>query len=96
MMKGKYTFSLVSLGILILELALMGICLRQATLSGGNGGLWIGCLGLLSFLIGLIGFRAAWMDRELLGRSLKFPCVMMILHAMVLVVLMAVYLLGLV
>lgn len=96
MTKAKYTFSLVSLGILVVEIAVIVFCLCQAVASAGNSGLWLGCLGLLGVLLGLVGFRMAWMDRELLGRSLKFPYIMMILHALVLVVLAAVYLLGLV
>lgn len=96
MIKGKYTFSLVSLGILALELGLMILCLYQATASAGNSGLWLGCLGLFAFLIGLVGFRMAWMDRELLGRLYRFPLVMMVLHGFVLILLAAMYLLGLV
>ncbi|MBP3701780.1 MAG: hypothetical protein J6I64_07815 [Lachnospiraceae bacterium] len=95
MTKPKYTFSLVSLGILVLELGLIGFCLYRAILSVGSSGLWLGCLGLLTMLLGFLGFRAAWMDRELLGKNLIFPYLMMILHAMVLVVLVAVYMLGL-
>ncbi len=95
MTKPKYTFSLLSLGILIVELGLVGFCLYRAILSVGTSGLWLGCLGLLTGLLGLMGFRAAWMDRELLGKSLIFPYMMMVLHAIVLVVLAAVYLLGL-
>ena len=96
MIKGKYTFSLVSLGALIAELGLMVLCLRQATVSGGSAGLWIGCVGLFCFLIGIVGFRMAWMDRELLGRLYRFPLVMMILHGFILILLAAMYLLGLV
>ena len=96
MVKGKYTFSLVSLGIFVLELVLIGVCLWQTTVSRGQSGLWVGCVGLLSFLAGLIGFRMAWMDRELLGRLYRFPTVMMALHLIVLIVLAALYLLGLV
>lgn len=95
MTKPKYTFSLASLGILVLEIGLILFCMYRVILSAGNSGLWVGCLGLLIGLLGLIGFRAAWMDRELLGKSLIFPYMMMILHALVLVVLAAVYLLGL-
>ena len=95
MTKPKYTFSLLSLGILVVELCLIGFCLYRAVLSVGTSGLWLGCLGLLTGLLGLGGFRSAWMDRELLGKSLIFPYLMMVLHAMVLVVLAAVYLLGL-
>lgn len=95
MTKPKYTFSLVSLGILLLEIGLIAYCMYQAILSVGSSGLWLGCMGLLTVLLGLFGFRAAWMDRELLGKSLIFPYMMMILHALVLVLLAAVYLLGL-
>lgn len=95
MTKPKYTFSLVSLGILLLEIGLIAYCMYQAILSVGSSGLWLGCMGLLTVLLGLFGFRAAWMDRELLGKSLIFPYMMMILHALVLIVLAAVYLLGL-
>ncbi len=96
MIKGKYTFSLVSLGIFVLELALIGVCLWQTTASQGQSGLWVGCVGLLTFLGGVIGFRMAWMDRELLGRLYRFPLVMMVLHLIVLIMLAALYLLGLV
>ena len=95
MKKPKYTFSLASLGILVLEIGLIVFCLYRAILSVGSSGLWLGCVGLLTGLLGLIGFRAAWMDRELLGKSLIFPYMMMVFHALVLVVLAAVYLLGL-
>lgn len=95
MTKPKYTFSLASLGILVLEIGLIVLCLYRAILSVGSSGLWLGCVGLLTGLLGLIGFRAAWMDRELLGKSLIFPYMMMVFHALVLVVLAAVYLLGL-
>ena len=95
MTKPKYTFSMLSLGILILELGLIGFCLYRAILSVGTSGLWLGCMGLFVGLFALGGFRAAWMDRELLGKSLIFPYMMMVLHALVLVVLAAVYLLGL-
>ena len=96
MTKPKYTFSLLSLGILVLEMGLIGFGLYRSILSVGSSGLWLGSLGLLSVLLGVLGFRSAWMDRELLGKSLIFPYLMMILHAMVLVVLVAVYLLGLI
>ncbi len=95
MTKPKYTFSLASLGIFVIEIGLIVFCLYRAILSVGSSGLWLGCLGLFTGLLGLVGFRAAWMDRELLGKSLIFPYMMMILHALVLVVLAAVYLLGL-
>lgn len=95
MTKPKYTFSLASLGVLVLEIGLIVFCMYRAVLSVGTSGLWLGCVGLLTGLLGLIGFRAAWMDRELLGKSLIFPYLMMVLHALVLVVLAAVYLLGL-
>ena len=95
MTKPKYTFSLASLGVLMLEIGLIVFCMYRAILSVGTSGLWLGCVGLLTGLLGLIGFRAAWMDRELLGKSLIFPYLMMVLHALVLVVLAAVYLLGL-
>ena len=95
MTKPKYTFSLASLGVLMLEIGLIVFCMYRAVLSVGTSGLWLGCVGLLTGLLGLIGFRAAWMDRELLGKSLIFPYLMMVLHALVLVVLAAVYLLGL-
>jgi len=94
MTKPKYTFSLVSLGILIMEIGLITFCMYRAVLSVGSSGLWIGCLGLLTVLLGLIGFRAAWMDRELLGKSLIFPYMRMVLHALVLIVLAAVCWLG--
>ena len=45
MIKGKYTFSLVSLGILVLEFLLLGLCLWQTTVSAGQSGLWVGCVG---------------------------------------------------
>lgn len=96
MIKGRYTFSLVSLGMLVLEIGLIILCLYQATVSAGSSGLWVGCVGLFSFLIGIVGFRMAWMDRELLGRLYRFPLVMMVLHSMVLILLTAMYLLGLV
>ena len=96
MKKPKYTFSLASLGILVLEIGLSLFCMFRVIMSAGNSGLWVGCLGLLIGLLGLVGFRAAWMDRELLGKNLIFPYMMMVLHALVLVVLAAVYLLGLV
>ena len=95
MTKPKYTFSLASLGVLVLEIGLIVFCMYRAVLSMGTSGLWLGCVGLLTGLLGLIGFRAAWMDRELLGKSLIFPYLMMVLHALVLAVLAAVYLLGL-
>lgn len=95
MTKPKYTFSLLSLGILVIELGLIGFCLYRAILSIGNSGLWLGCMGLLTMLLAALGFRSAWMDRELLGKQLIFPYLMMVLHALVLVVLVAVYLLGL-
>ena len=96
MIEGKYTFSLVSLGILVLEFLLLGLCLWQTTVSAGQSGLWVGCVGLLAFLAGIIGFRMAWMDRELLGRLYRFPTVMMALHLILLIILAALYLLGLV
>ena len=95
MTKPKYTFSLLSLGVLVVELGLIVFCLYRAILSVGSSGLWLGCLGLLTMLLAFLGFRAAWMDRELLGKQLIFPYLMMVLHALVLVVLAAVYLLGL-
>lgn len=96
MLKGRYTFSLVSLGILIAEAGLLGLCLVMTTQSAGHSGLWVGCLGLLCFLLGIVGLRMAWMDRELLGRLYRFPIVMMVLHSLLLIVLAAFYLLGLV
>ena len=95
MTKPKYTFSLLSLGIFLVEMGLIVFCLYKAVLSAGSSGLWLGCMGLLLFLVGFMGFRAAWMDRELLGKQLIFPYLMMVLHALVMVVLAAVYLLGL-
>ena len=90
----KYTFSLISLGALLLETALFGLCLYQAVATHGSSGLEIGCMGLLAFLIGIIGFRMAWIDRELLGRLYRFPLVMMILQGLLMILLIAVYLLG--
>ena len=95
MTKPKYTFSLLSLGILVVELGIMAYCMYLAILAMGTSGLWLGCVGLLMMILAGIGFRCAWMDRELLGKSLIFPYLMMILHALVLVVLAAVYMLGL-
>ncbi|MCI8400650.1 MAG: hypothetical protein HFI38_00870 [Lachnospiraceae bacterium] len=94
MKKGKYTFSLVSLAVLALELALAGFSLYRAVLSYGNSGLETGCMGLLAFLMGIMGFRMAWMDRKLLGRQYHFPAVMMILHVFALILLASVYMLG--
>jgi len=79
----------------VLEIGLIVFCLYRAIQAVGSAGLWLGCVGLLTGLLGLMGFRAAWMDRELLGKSLIFPYLMMVLHALVLVLLAAVYLLGL-
>ena len=80
----------------MLEFLLLGLCLWQTTVSRGQSGLWVGCTGLLAFLAGIVGFRMAWMDRELLGRLYRFPTVMMALHLTLMIILAALYLLGLV
>ena len=92
--RGKYTFSLISLGALLLEAALFGLCLYQAIATHGSSGLETGCMGLFAFLLGIIGFRMARIDRELLGRLYRFPLVMMILQGFLMILLIAVYLLG--
>lgn len=94
MKKGKYSFSLFSLGILAAEIGLIAWCLYQATISHGGGGLELGCLGLFAMLAGVVGFRLAWTDRMMLGRLYRFPVVMMVLHSLFLILLAAMYMLG--
>lgn len=94
MKRGKYSFSLFSLGLLAAEIGLMIWCLYQATVSHGGGGLELGCLGLFAVLAGVLGFRLAWVDRMVLGRLYRFPVVMMVLHGFVLILLAAMYMLG--
>ena len=94
MKKGKCSFSLISLGALAAEAGLIVWCLYQATVSRGSSGLEIGCIGLFSFLIGMVGFHLARVDRALVGRLRRFPLVMMILHGWMLILIAAMYLLG--
>ena len=51
-------------------------------------------MGLFSFLVGIVGFQMARLERALLGRLYRFPLVMMILHGFMMVLLAAMYLLG--
>ena len=94
MKRGKYSFSLISLGALLLEIGLVALSLYQATVSRGSSGLEVGCMGLFSFLVGIVGFQMARLERALLGRLYRLPLVMMILHGFMMVLLAAMYLLG--
>ncbi len=95
MLRGKYTYSLLSLGIFLLEAGLLFVCLRGSVITEGDGGLWIGCTALLCFLLAIIGIHTAWLDRDLLGRTYPLPVFMMFLHAIVMIALAAIYILGL-
>lgn len=95
-MKSKYTYTWFSCLCLIAAVAFAAVSVYQVTVSVGNSGLQVGCLGMLSILMEILGFYMAWSDRKLLGRKYVFPLIMMILHSLLFVMLAALYLLGLV
>lgn len=96
MIKTKYAYTWLSLLAMILELGVAALAVHDVVESAGSSSLRVGCMGVLDILIGILGFLLSWTDRKLLGRKFYFPLIMMILHSMVLILLTAVYLLGVV
>lgn len=95
-MKNRYTYTWISCLCLAGAAALTALSLYQVTLSAGTSGLRVGCYGMLSILLEILGFCMAWSDRKLLGRKYIFPVVMMVFHSLLFIMLAALYLLGLV
>lgn len=95
-MKNRYTYTWVSCLCLIAAAAFAAISVYLVTVTAGNSGLQVGCLGMLSILLEILGFYMAWSDRRLLGRKYVLPLIMMILHGLLFILLAALYLLGLV
>ncbi len=91
----RYKYSAISLLIFAVEIFMVTLCLNSVVDSAGSSDLWVGCVGLFSFLMGLLGFHMARLDRRVQGKKANFPLFMMTLHGVVLLLSGACYVLGL-
>lgn len=99
---GKYKFSdkvhpiegIVSFGMGIISVVLLGNSIIASEKAQGQGGIWIGFIGILALLVSVIGFILALCSMRKREIHYRFPIMGGTMNGVIMLVLLVLYVMG--